>query len=169
MQQIPIVEGHGSGFGVPWCSWMAVSMSLEPIQSGVALRTLTAGGLPGPIDITSWLYPVLFYNWIHNRYNSITQQLYYTGDAIHWYSNPCPNMNALEWFYLQLTTGVNHSCRQVLFGLCFSIQKFIRLYHFCRCVIQVTTHAAVLWARYHYICSECASDQCSMRRGQNEC
>jgi hypothetical protein len=47
-RQNPGVDGYGSGFGLPVCSQSGYWTSSEPNQIVLAVRTWTAGGLPGP-------------------------------------------------------------------------------------------------------------------------
>jgi len=51
-QQNPRVDGYGSGFGPPRCSGSGFWTGLEPNRTVLAVRTWTAGGLPGPVAIT---------------------------------------------------------------------------------------------------------------------
>jgi len=43
------VDGYGSRFGPPRCSGSGFWMGLEPNRTVLAVRTRTAGGLPGPV------------------------------------------------------------------------------------------------------------------------
>jgi len=47
------VDGYGSGFGPPRCSGSGFWTSLEPNWTVLAVRSRTAGGLPGPVAYTS--------------------------------------------------------------------------------------------------------------------
>jgi len=46
------VDGYGSGFGLPRCSGSGFWTGLEANRTGLAVRTQTAGGLPGPVANT---------------------------------------------------------------------------------------------------------------------
>jgi len=47
------VDGYGSGFGPPRCSGSGFWSGLEPNPTVSAVRTLTTGGLPGPVANTT--------------------------------------------------------------------------------------------------------------------
>ena len=49
----PLVDGYGSGFGLPRVSWSVFWPGLEPNWSVFGVQTRTAGGLPGPVANTS--------------------------------------------------------------------------------------------------------------------
>jgi hypothetical protein len=53
-RQNPRVDGYGSGFGPPRCSGSGFWTGLEPNQIVLAVRTRTAGWLPGPVANTTW-------------------------------------------------------------------------------------------------------------------
>jgi hypothetical protein len=52
--QTPQVDGYGSAFGPPRCSWSGFWMDLELNRTILAVRTRTAGRLPGPIANTRY-------------------------------------------------------------------------------------------------------------------